>query len=118
MYDDQGIADQEGDGCKGGIGGVQPGLFVRCAARAGVVPLYAFRVVADVGDPIVSIQVFVNQRVVVKSNLFTNTVKILIILPVREDVGTIEGDKQSDNNLHYGQDHFSLLELFKVKHLP
>ena len=57
MYYDQGIADQEGDGCKGGIGSVQPGLFVRCAARAWVVPLYAFRVVADVGDPIVSISI-------------------------------------------------------------
>ena len=55
MYYDQGIADQKGDGCKGGIGCVQPGLFVRCAARARVVPLYAFRVVADVDVPIVSI---------------------------------------------------------------
>ena len=54
MYYDQSIADQKGDGCKGGIGGVQPGLFVRCAARAGVVPLYAFR---DMGDPIVSVSI-------------------------------------------------------------
>ena len=50
MYYDKSVADQKGDGCKGGIGGVQPGLFVRCAARAGVVPLYTFR---DMGDPIV-----------------------------------------------------------------
>ena len=57
MYYDQSIADQKGDGCKGGIGGVQPGLFVRCAARAGVVPLYAFRVVGHMGDPIVSISI-------------------------------------------------------------
>ena len=57
MYYDQGIADQKGDGCKGGIGSVQPGLFVRCAARARVVPLCAFRVVADMSDPIVSISI-------------------------------------------------------------
>ena len=57
VYHDHSIADQEGDGCKGGVGGVQPGLFVRCAARAGVVPLYAFRVVGDVDDPIVSISI-------------------------------------------------------------
>ena len=40
MYYDKSVADQKRDGCKGGIGGVQPGLFVRCAARAGVVPLF------------------------------------------------------------------------------
>ena len=50
------------DGCKGGIGGVQPGLFVRCAARAGVAPLYAFRLVGDMGDQIVSICICQSQR--------------------------------------------------------
>ena len=54
MYYDQGIADQKGNGCKGGIGSVQPGLFERCATRAGVVPWYAFRVVGGIGDPIVN----------------------------------------------------------------
>ena len=42
--------------------------------------------------------------------------KILIISPVGEDVGTVEGDKHSDNNLHHGQDHFPLFKLFKVRH--
>ena len=49
-----------------------------------------------------------------KSNLSTNTA--MLISPVREDVGTVEGDKHSDNNLHYGQDHFPLLEIFKDRH--
>ena len=62
MYYDKSVADQKRDGCKGGIGGVQPGLFVRCAARAGVVPLYAFRLVGDMGDQIVSISICQSQR--------------------------------------------------------
>ena len=61
MYYDQSIADQKGDGCKGGIGSVQPSLFVRCAARARVVPLYAFRVVGCIGDPIVSISICLSE---------------------------------------------------------
>ena len=61
MYYDQGIADQKGNGCKGGIGSVQPGLFERCATRAGVVPWYAFRVVGGIGDPIVSISICLSE---------------------------------------------------------
>ena len=49
-----------------------------------------------------------------ESNLFTNTAMLISL--VREDVGGVEGYEQSDNNLHYGQDHFPFLELFKDRH--
>ena len=40
----------------------------------------------------------------------------MLISPVGEDVGTVEGDKHSDNNLHFSQDHFPLFKLFKDRH--